>query len=112
MRILFPGFGIVQAENVFRKSPRCLKHGLFIGTGFLLSLQIMAAVILSEDSRRALYVVSETERTAKWVCPLPVLTHAALSQGERVDRDGAFFSRRGPGEGSIAGRGGIRQAHA
>ena len=26
----------------------------------------------------------------------------ALSQGERVDRDGAFTSRRGPGEGSVA----------
>jgi hypothetical protein len=29
---------------------------------------------------------------------------AALSRGERVDRDGAFTSRRGPGEGSFAGR--------
>ncbi|MGA2075157.1 MAG: ABC transporter ATP-binding protein [Terriglobia bacterium] len=26
---------------------------------------------------------------------------SALSQGERVDRDGAFISRRGPGEGSV-----------
>jgi hypothetical protein len=28
----------------------------------------------------------------------------ALSQGERVARDGAFTSRRGPGEGSVAGQ--------
>jgi hypothetical protein len=35
---------------------------------------------------------------------------SALSRGERVDRDGAFASRRGPGEGLVAGRGWIRQA--
>ena len=35
---------------------------------------------------------------------------SALSQGERVARDGAFTSRRGPGEGSVARRGRIRQA--
>ena len=29
------------------------------------------------------------------------MTMAALSPGERVDRDGAFFSRRGPGEGLL-----------
>jgi hypothetical protein len=34
----------------------------------------------------------------------------ALSPGERVDHDGAFTSRRGPGEGSFARRRRIRQA--
>ncbi|MGD0009513.1 MAG: hypothetical protein ABSE93_13325, partial [Terriglobia bacterium] len=34
---------------------------------------------------------------------------SALSQGERVDRDGAFFRCRGPGEGLVAGRGRLRQ---
>jgi hypothetical protein len=29
---------------------------------------------------------------------------SALSQGERVGRGGAFTSRRGPGEGSVARR--------
>jgi hypothetical protein len=29
----------------------------------------------------------------------------ALSRGERVARDGVFTRRRGPGEGSVAGRG-------
>ena len=30
----------------------------------------------------------------------------ALSRGERVDRDAAFFRRRGPGEGLVAGEDG------
>jgi hypothetical protein len=33
----------------------------------------------------------------------------ALSPGERVDHDGAFASRRGPGEGSIPLRGPVRE---
>jgi hypothetical protein len=36
----------------------------------------------------------------------------ALSLGERVDRDGAFISRRGPGEGSLARRAEIRCANS
>jgi hypothetical protein len=36
---------------------------------------------------------------------------SALSRGERVDRDGAFTSRRGPGEGSAAQRGEMRLAN-
>ena len=37
-------------------------------------------------------------------------SESALPQGERVAHDGAFTSRRGPGEGLVAGRGRIRQA--
>ena len=36
--------------------------------------------------------------------PSEVATTSALSQGETVDRDGAFTSRRGPGEGSVLRR--------
>jgi len=37
--------------------------------------------------------MSETGHISKFSCPLP---------GQRVDRDGAFTSRRGPGEGALA----------
>jgi hypothetical protein len=37
------------------------------------------------------------------------LEMTALSLGERVDRGGAFTSRRGPGEGSVSRGRGLRQ---
>jgi restriction endonuclease S subunit len=109
------GSKFVNGDTLFARITPCLENGKTAFVQFLPSPESAGFgstefIVLSEDSRRALSVVSETERTAKWVCPLPVLTHAALSQGERVDRDGAFTSRRGPGEGLVAGRGPIRQA--
>jgi hypothetical protein len=49
--------------------------------------------------------VSEFALRAQLLRPLHSSVHKrsfSLSLGERVDRDGAFTSRRGPGEGSLS----------
>ena len=70
---------------------------------------ILHSLAGNANKRKPQVLMSETEPivkwlsplSAEWVCPLP-RSGSALSRGERVDRDGAFTSRRGPGEGSLA----------